>query len=41
MLGSSGLFLDAGFLGDTIRNKNLMPSDATHAGGYVGLGIKF
>ncbi len=40
-LGSSGLFLDAGFLGDTIRGKNLSPSDATHAGGYVGLGIKF
>jgi hypothetical protein len=40
-LGASGLFLDAGFMGDTIRNKNIMPSDATHAGGYVGLGIKF
>ena len=33
--------LDAGFLGDTIRNKQIMPSDATHSGGYVGLGIKF
>ena len=40
-LGASGLFLDAGFLGDTIRGKNLSPSDASHAGGYVGLGIKF
>jgi hypothetical protein len=40
-LGSSGLFLDAGFLGDTIRNKQLAPSDASHSGGYVGLGIKF
>ncbi len=40
-LGSSGLFLDAGFLGDTIRGKNLSPSDASHAGGYLGLGIKF
>jgi hypothetical protein len=40
-LGNSGLFLDAGFLGDTIRGKQLSPSDATHAGGYVGLGIKF
>jgi len=40
-LGSSGLFLDAGFLGDTIRGKNLSPSDASHAGGYIGLGIKF
>src|SRR6202049_3241538 len=40
-LGNSGLFLDAGFLGDTIRGKNLSPADASHAGGYVGLGIKF
>jgi hypothetical protein len=40
-LGNSGLFLDAGFLGDTIRGKNLSPGDASHAGGYVGLGIKF
>jgi Copper amine oxidase N-terminal domain len=40
-LGASGLFLDAGFLGDTIRGKNISPSDASHAGGYVGLGIKF
>jgi hypothetical protein len=37
----TGLFLDAGFLGDTIRGKNLSPSDASHAGGYVGLGLKF
>ncbi len=40
-LGNSGLFLDAGFLGDTIRGKTLSPGDASHAGGYVGLGIKF
>ncbi|GAC1575079.1 MAG: hypothetical protein NVS3B7_07380 [Candidatus Elarobacter sp.] len=40
-LGNSGLFLDAGFLGDTIRGKNLSPSDASHAGGYLGLGLKF
>jgi hypothetical protein len=40
-LGSTGLFLDGGFLGDTIRGKNLSPSDATHAGGYIGLGLKF
>jgi hypothetical protein len=40
-LGSSGLFLDAGFKGDTIRGKNVSPSDASHAGGYIGLGIKF
>jgi hypothetical protein len=40
-LGSSGLFLDAGWLGDTIRGKNLSPADASHSGGYVGLGLKF
>jgi hypothetical protein len=40
-LGNSGLFLDAGFLGDSIRGKSISPSDATHAGGYLGLGIKF
>ena len=40
-LGNSGLFLDAGFLGDSIKGKNISPSDASHAGGYVGLGIKF
>ncbi|MDQ6924916.1 MAG: copper amine oxidase N-terminal domain-containing protein [Candidatus Eremiobacteraeota bacterium] len=40
-LGNSGLFLDAGFLGDSIKGKNLSPSDASHAGGFIGLGIKF
>jgi hypothetical protein len=40
-LGNSGLFLDAGFLGDSIKGKSLSPSDASHAGGFVGLGIKF
>ncbi|HZO92817.1 MAG TPA: copper amine oxidase N-terminal domain-containing protein [Candidatus Baltobacteraceae bacterium] len=37
----AGLFIDLGFLGDQIRNKNLMPSDAVHYGGYVGLGVHF
>jgi hypothetical protein len=40
-LGNSGLFFDAGFLGDTIRGVHISPSDASHAGGYLGLGIKF
>jgi len=40
-LGNSRLFLDAGFLGDAIRGKNPAPSDASHAGGHIGLGIKF
>jgi len=38
-LGNTGLFLDGGFLGDTIRGKNLSPSDGAHVGGYVGLGL--
>ncbi|GAC1407633.1 MAG: hypothetical protein NVSMB64_14740 [Candidatus Velthaea sp.] len=37
----TGLFLDFGFLGDSIRGKNLSPSDASHAGAYLGLGLKF
>ncbi len=40
-LGATGLFLDVGFLGDQIKGKNLAPSDASHSGGYAGLGIKF
>jgi hypothetical protein len=40
-LGATGLFLDAGFLGDSINNKQLMPVSAAHSGGYAGLGIHF
>ncbi|HEY4441150.1 MAG TPA: copper amine oxidase N-terminal domain-containing protein [Candidatus Elarobacter sp.] len=40
-LGNTGLFLDGGWLGDTIRGKNLSPSDASHTAGYLGLGLKF
>jgi hypothetical protein len=36
-----GLFLEGGYLGDTLRVKSLGPSDATHSGPYVGLGAKF
>ena len=39
-LGASRLFLDAGVLGDTIRGTRNAPSDASHVGSYVGLGIK-
>ncbi len=35
------VFLDLGFIGDRGRNKTNAPSDYTHNGGYVGLGIKF
>ncbi len=38
---SSGLFLDLGFLGDRLQNKNLAPSDGSHSGAYLGLGLKF
>lgn len=40
-IGLAGLFVDAGFLGDSIRRVNLSPSDAAHAGAYLGLGLKF
>ncbi len=35
------VFLDFGFLGDQGRNKTNAPSDFTHTGPYVGLGIHF
>jgi hypothetical protein len=35
------LFLDFGVLGDTVKGKNLSPSDGSTFGPYVGLGIKF
>ena len=40
-IGTSGLFVDAGLVGDRIRGKLNSPSDAAHAAGYAGLGIKF
>jgi hypothetical protein len=36
-----GLFLDFGYLGDEIKGKQLSPSDSSHAGAYLGLGLKF
>jgi hypothetical protein len=36
-----GVFLDGGYLGDSIRGKSLSPGDATHNGAYLGLGLKF
>jgi hypothetical protein len=36
-----GVFLDGGYLGDSIRGKTLSPGDATHNGAYLGLGLKF
>ncbi|MDQ2873219.1 MAG: copper amine oxidase N-terminal domain-containing protein [Candidatus Eremiobacteraeota bacterium] len=41
VLGNSPVFLDFGFLGDRGNNKSNAPSDFTHTGPYVGLGIKF
>jgi hypothetical protein len=40
-LGKSPVFLDFGFLGDRANNKSNAPSDYTHTGPYVGLGIHF
>ena len=35
------LFIEFGFLGDTGKNKTNAPSDFSHSGPYVGLGLKF
>jgi hypothetical protein len=40
-LGASGVFVDAGYLGDSIRAKTLSPGDASHDAGYAGLGYHF
>jgi len=37
----SPVFIDAGYLGDSGRNKNNAPTSYTHQGPYAGLGIKF
>jgi hypothetical protein len=39
--GASPLFLDFGFLGDRGQNKSNAPSNYTHNGAYVGLGLHF
>jgi hypothetical protein len=39
--GASPLFLDFGLLGDRGQNKSNAPSNYTHNGAYVGLGIHF
>ena len=35
-----GFFFDGGYLGDSIRAKALGPGNASHAGAYLGLGVK-
>jgi hypothetical protein len=35
------LFIEAGVMGESLRNKQNAPSDATQFGPYAGLGIKF
>jgi len=39
--GTSPLFLDFGFLGDRMNNKNNAPVGQTHNGPYIGLGLHF
>jgi hypothetical protein len=36
-----GIFIDGGYMGDSLRSKSLAPSDSTHNGPYLGLGLKF
>ncbi|MDP9018754.1 MAG: copper amine oxidase N-terminal domain-containing protein [Candidatus Eremiobacteraeota bacterium] len=39
--GNSPIFADFGFLGDRGKNKSNAPSDFSHNGAYIGLGIHF
>jgi len=41
VLGNSPFFIDLGWLGDRMTNRSNAPIDATHNGGYVGLGLRF
>jgi hypothetical protein len=36
-----GVFIDGGFLGDSLRSQSLAPSDSSHSGAYLGLGLHF
>ncbi len=36
-----GVFLDANYLGDSLRAKNLAPANETHGAASVGIGFKF
>jgi hypothetical protein len=36
-----GVFIDGGYLGETLRTKSLAPSDVSESGAYLGLGLKF
>ncbi len=40
-LGNSPIFLDFGYVGDRLSNKQNAPIDQTHNGPYAGLGIHF
>ncbi|MBV8637880.1 MAG: hypothetical protein JO322_07315 [Candidatus Eremiobacteraeota bacterium] len=41
VFGNSPVFLDLGWMGNSLRNKSNAPVDTTANGPYVGLGIKF
>ncbi|HEV8019802.1 MAG TPA: copper amine oxidase N-terminal domain-containing protein [Candidatus Lustribacter sp.] len=36
-----GVFIEGGYMGDSLRAASLAPAPSTHSGGYVGLGLKF
>jgi hypothetical protein len=36
-----GIFVDGGYMGDSLRAASLAPSNSTHSGAYLGLGLKF
>jgi hypothetical protein len=41
VLGSSPVFIEAGYMGDSGRNKSNAPSNYTQSGPFVGIGLKF
>jgi hypothetical protein len=36
-----GVFIEGGYMGDSLRAASLAPSNSTHGGAYAGIGIKF
>ena len=41
LLKNTGVFLEAGFMGNNTNNKQFLPSNGHEAGGFAGIGIHF
>ena len=37
----SGVFVEAGFMGNSTINKQFLPGNGHHAGAFAGIGIHF